>query len=79
MIAFIDDHRGELGVEPICKHLPIAPSTYYDHLAKRADPDLRSDRARRDVANAVSKLAHLAELKVTHPCDEQAGSRGVFI
>ncbi|WP_397541251.1 IS3 family transposase [Roseovarius salis] len=48
MITFIDDHRGELGVEPICKHLPIAPSTYYDHLVKRADPDLRSDRARRD-------------------------------
>ena len=48
MIAFIDEHRGDLGVEPICKHLPIAPSTYYDHLARRADPDLRSDRAKRD-------------------------------
>ena len=48
MIAFIDDHRGELGVEPICKHLPIAPSTYYDHLARRVNPDLRSGRAKRD-------------------------------
>jgi len=48
MIAFIDDHRGALGVEPICKHLPIAPSTYYDHLAKRADPERLSDRAKRD-------------------------------
>ena len=48
MIAFIDDHRGELGVEPICKHLPIAPSTYYDHLAKQADPERFSDRAKRD-------------------------------
>jgi transposase InsO family protein len=48
MIAFIDDHRGELWVEPICKHLPIAPSTYYYHLLRGADPDLRSDRARRD-------------------------------
>jgi len=28
--------------------LPIAPSTYYDHLAKRADPARRSARARRD-------------------------------
>jgi hypothetical protein len=28
MIAFIDDHRGAYGVEPICKVLPIAPSTY---------------------------------------------------
>ena len=33
MIAFIDDHREAHGVEPICKVLPIAPSTYYDHVA----------------------------------------------
>ena len=38
MIAFIDDHRGAHGVEPICKVLPIAPSTYHAHAAKRADP-----------------------------------------
>jgi hypothetical protein len=36
--------------EPICGALPIAPSTYYDHLAKRADPSRLSDRARRDEA-----------------------------
>lgn len=35
------------GVEPICSVLPIAPSTYYSHLAKRADPSRQSDRARR--------------------------------
>ena len=35
MIAFIDDHREAHGVEPICKVLPIAPSTYHDHVAKR--------------------------------------------
>ena len=29
MIAFIDDHRGVYGVEPICRVLPIAPSTYH--------------------------------------------------
>lgn len=43
-------HRAEYGVEPICTVLPIAPSTYYDHLAKRADPVRLSDRARRDAA-----------------------------
>jgi hypothetical protein len=48
MIAFIDDHRDKHGVEPICDMLPIAPATYYDHLAKRADPARLSDRARRD-------------------------------
>lgn len=48
MIQFIEDHRADHGVEPICKHLPIAPSTFYDHMAKLANPDLLSDRARRD-------------------------------
>lgn len=49
MIAFIDDHRGAYGVEPICKVLPIAPSTYFDHRAKQADPAKLSTRARRDL------------------------------
>ena len=39
MIAFIDDHRGAYGVEPICRVLPIAPSTYHAHAARRGDPD----------------------------------------
>ncbi len=50
MIAFIDEHRGVHGVEPICKVLPIAPSTYHAHAARRADPAGLSARARRDVA-----------------------------
>jgi hypothetical protein len=35
MISFIDEHRSVLGVEPICRLLPIAPSTYYEVIAKR--------------------------------------------
>ncbi len=50
MIAFIDDYRGAHGVEPICKVLPIAPSTYHAHVARRADPAKRSARAKRDAA-----------------------------
>ena len=50
MIAFIDDHRGEHGVEPICAVLPIAPSTYHNHAARRADPLLLPARAKRDAA-----------------------------
>ena len=50
MIAFIDDHRDKHGVEPICDMLPIAPATYYEHLAKRAAPARQSDRAKRDEA-----------------------------
>jgi putative transposase len=50
MIAFIDAHRATYGVEPICRVLPIAPSTYHAHAAKRADPGKLSARARRDAA-----------------------------
>jgi len=50
MIAFIDDHRGSYGVEPICTVLPIAPSTYRKHVAQRLDPLRLSARARRDLA-----------------------------
>ncbi len=50
MIAFLDDHRVEHGVEPICTVVQIAPSTYYDHLAKRADPERLSDRAKSDAS-----------------------------
>jgi transposase InsO family protein len=49
MIAFIDVHREAHGVEPICKVLPIAPSTYRAHAARRRDPGKASARARRDV------------------------------
>ena len=49
MIAFIDDHREAYGVEPICKVLPIAPSTYHERLAQRRDPARLSARARRDL------------------------------
>jgi beta-phosphoglucomutase-like phosphatase (HAD superfamily) len=48
MIGFIDDQREAFGVEPICKVLPIAPSTYHAHAAKRADPGKCFDRAKRD-------------------------------
>ena len=48
MIAFIEDHRADHGVEPICRVLPIAPATFYDNMAKRADPSRLSDRAKRD-------------------------------
>lgn len=50
MIGFIDDHREVYGVEPICKVLPIAPSTYRAQAARRRDPAKLPARARRDAA-----------------------------
>ena len=47
-MAFIDAHRAELGIEPICRELAVAPSSYHQHAARLTDPGKRSARARRD-------------------------------
>ena len=61
MIAFIDDHRDAYGVEPICKVLPIAPSSYYEHVAQRRDPSRLSARAQSDLALKPEILRVFAE------------------
>jgi putative transposase len=50
MTRFVDEHRSMYGVEPICRVLPIAPSTYYLHVGRRADPAKQPARQQRDVA-----------------------------
>ena len=47
-VAFIDDHRKGLGVEPVCRALRIAPSTYYEHRSQISNPERRSERAKQD-------------------------------
>jgi len=53
MIAFIDDHRAAYGVEPICRVLPLAPSTYHAHAVRRVDPGKLPARVQRDTALEV--------------------------
>jgi putative transposase len=48
MVGFIDQHRAQYGVEPICAVLPIAPSTYFLRKAQQQDPTTRSPRAQHD-------------------------------
>ncbi len=48
MVSFLDEHRDEHGVEPICRVLPIALSTYYEQKAREADPSRLPKRAIRD-------------------------------
>jgi transposase InsO family protein len=50
MVSFIDEHRDVDGVEPICRQLPIAPSTYYEIKARQSDPSRLPTRAKRDAA-----------------------------
>jgi len=45
MIAFVEAHRERFGVEPICRVLEIAPSTYYS--AKVRGPSVRALREER--------------------------------
>lgn len=42
IVSFIDENRDELGVEPICRELQMAPSTYYS--AKSRPPSVRAVR-----------------------------------
>ena len=48
MTTFVDEHRDEYGVEPICAELPIAPSTYWEHKRRVREPSRRSARSHRD-------------------------------
>jgi transposase InsO family protein len=48
MLAFIDAHRDQYGVESICKQLPIAPSRYYEHKSRQKDPRRIPARHQRD-------------------------------
>jgi len=48
MVSFVDAHRAAYGVEPICRQVPIALSTYYEYKAREADPDRLPDRTKRD-------------------------------
>ena len=48
MVEFIDTHREVHGIEPICKELPIAPSTYHEHVVRREDPERLPARVKRD-------------------------------
>jgi putative transposase len=50
MVAFIDAHRAGYGVESICAQLPIAPSQYYEHKAREADPTRLPPRLQRERA-----------------------------
>jgi transposase InsO family protein len=82
MIAFIDDHRGSYGVEPICRVLPIAPSTYHARVAQRADPAKASPRARQDgVLREQIRRVHAANFGVygARKVWRQLGREGVTV
>jgi putative transposase len=44
IVAFVDEHRVEFGVEPICKALPVASSSYYAAKKRELTPSARALR-----------------------------------
>ena len=50
MITFIEEHREAFGVEPICRVLPIAPSSFRAHQSVIREPDRASARTKSDAA-----------------------------
>lgn len=84
MVGFIESHREEHGVEPICRTLceadvPVAPSTYYAHKSRPASARARSDAAldERIVAVHEENYAVYGARKVWKALNRQPGHERV--
>lgn len=73
MTTFIDEYREEYGVESICRVNPIAPSTYYEHKAREADPSPVPMHIRRDVV-LIEEIRRVREQNL-----EVYGARKVWL
>jgi putative transposase len=49
MTSFVDAYRDDHGVEPICRVLEIAPSTYHEHARRRVRPETAPARVKGDI------------------------------
>lgn len=68
-MAFVDERRERFGVEPICRALQIAPSTYWARQARRGQP----------AARTLSDRQVLAEIRRIHEHSRGLyGARKVF-
>ena len=78
MISFIDEHRGVFGqmptIGPICRLLPIAPSTYFENVAMRLDADRLSVRARSDIGLKIEIRRVFNENFRSMACARSGGS-----
>ena len=62
MITFIEEHREVYRVEPICRVLLIAPSTYYAHAAVAHDPGKASDQSTM-AAEILTTIRHVHDAR----------------
>ena len=70
LVRFIQDHRAQHGVEPICMVLPIDPSTYHRHRAGPVDPTRRSTRVQRDDV-LCREIQRVCDRKLPRSADTQ--------
>jgi transposase InsO family protein len=47
-VGFVDEYKEAYGVEPICDHIQIAPSTYYEAKRREREPERLPEREKRD-------------------------------
>ena len=57
----MEAHTDAFGVEPMCRVLQIAPSTWYEHTRRKANPDRLPERAKRDAELSVHSRRVFAE------------------
>ena len=71
MIAFIDEHRDVFGVEPICRVLPIAPSTYRARriVGWRVSPSARADFVLDALEQALHQRRPVRQAGLVHHSD----------
>ena len=67
MTAFIEEHRGVYGVEPMCKMLQIAQPTYYERSVIARDPERASARAKSDADLCIMVKFRHSGLKALVP------------
>jgi transposase InsO family protein len=82
MVDFIEQHRRRFGVARICRELPISPSTYYEHSARRRDPSRLPLRHHKDAELCREiKLVHSENYDVygAHKVWEALGDKGIAV
>ena len=70
MVKFIDDEKEKYGVEPICRILPIAPSTYYRIKDEQDNPEKQCRRKQSD-KHLMAQIKQIWQAQVYLPPDSQ--------
>jgi hypothetical protein len=65
MVSLVDARRGAYGVESICAHSPIAPSLYYEHEAREAEPARLPPRPQRDGLLVPKRTSRLPAVQLS--------------